>query len=428
MASCEHLDPRFLFRFFPSLPPGMSVFIVDVGVDPTSPGGPYQFSPNTLNATSGSTVTFRFSGSPGNHSVTQSTLDLPCTPLPGGLDSGFQSIPTGVTSGFPEWSIAVEDAQQPLYFFCRQSTPVYHCPSGMLFALNPVYGNYGNPYSEFLLNAEEAAPGAVSTGTDGRVTTLYTNAPTETLPAVTVLTTIGHRVTTLFSTPAQTTAAPATSGSAVAVPLSVFTSGGTTRTFYGFEDAAATSTGSQGESTTGQSAPSSVVSAPASSRSSTVPVGAIVGAVLGALVLVSLCIAALFLFLRRRRRRARPGEIRSLGSRPASTVISLASADARFAYPTPLTLPPNPPLITPNEKSSALRTGNITTPGSTSTSAGSSRAALPTAAELTLADMTQEVLALRTQVQRLEQGHHARPSGSAESDDDLPPQYAPNAG
>ncbi|KAJ6602397.1 hypothetical protein DFH09DRAFT_849579, partial [Mycena vulgaris] len=86
------------------------------------------FSPNTVSARAGSTITFRFSAS--NHSVAQSTFDRPCAPVQGGLDSGFQAVLDGQTNGFPVWSFVVEDDQQSLWFFYRQSSPEYHCTAG----------------------------------------------------------------------------------------------------------------------------------------------------------------------------------------------------------------------------------------------------------------------------------------------------------
>ncbi|KAJ7206610.1 hypothetical protein GGX14DRAFT_342070, partial [Mycena pura] len=100
---------------------------VEVGMDPASPGGPLRFTPTSVNASTGSTVNFRFTRFfPGNHSVTQSSFQNPCIPLEGGLDSGFQPV-NNTTSGSPEWSFAVEDEAQPLWFFCRQYNPIYHC-------------------------------------------------------------------------------------------------------------------------------------------------------------------------------------------------------------------------------------------------------------------------------------------------------------
>jgi hypothetical protein len=55
-------------------------------------------------------ITFNFTSSPGNHSVTQSSFDTPCNPLSGGFDSGTVFIPQGVTQGFPTWNLTVTNA------------------------------------------------------------------------------------------------------------------------------------------------------------------------------------------------------------------------------------------------------------------------------------------------------------------------------
>ncbi|KAJ7578015.1 hypothetical protein C8J56DRAFT_898696 [Mycena floridula] len=47
---------------------------INVGGTQTTPGGIFQFMPNTITATNDSVITFQFTGAPGNHSVTQSTF------------------------------------------------------------------------------------------------------------------------------------------------------------------------------------------------------------------------------------------------------------------------------------------------------------------------------------------------------------------
>ncbi|KAF9567533.1 hypothetical protein CPC08DRAFT_703071 [Agrocybe pediades] len=95
------------------------------------------FNPSQLTAAAGDTISFQFQAK--NHSVTQSTFTDPCTPVPGGADSGFVNVPAGSTS-LPQWSITVNNASAPLWFFCKQVPPapaLPHCQSGMVFAVNP---------------------------------------------------------------------------------------------------------------------------------------------------------------------------------------------------------------------------------------------------------------------------------------------------
>ncbi|KAN0131555.1 hypothetical protein V8E53_010663 [Lactarius tabidus] len=100
--------------------------------------GDLVYNPPFINATIGDNVEFAFLG--GNHTVTQSTLGSPCSPLSGGFDSGFKpSRPGSATpSGLPNFNITVTD-DQPIYVYCRQgaNTPESHCGNGMVFAVNP---------------------------------------------------------------------------------------------------------------------------------------------------------------------------------------------------------------------------------------------------------------------------------------------------
>jgi plastocyanin len=101
-------------------------------------------------ANPGDTVTFTFKQK--NHTVTASTFEQPCTPLPGGFDSNlyvtffplciltsltpFVSVfvPDNNTSGpFPQAQFAVTDTN-PVWIYCRQTG---HCQKGMVFAINP---------------------------------------------------------------------------------------------------------------------------------------------------------------------------------------------------------------------------------------------------------------------------------------------------
>ena len=83
-----------------------------VGAEASSPGGIFQFIPANITAANGTTVTFVWSGSPGNHTVAQSSMDSPCQPLAGGFDSGFIQIPANTTSSFPTWNLTVTNDQE----------------------------------------------------------------------------------------------------------------------------------------------------------------------------------------------------------------------------------------------------------------------------------------------------------------------------
>ncbi|KAF9030822.1 hypothetical protein BDZ89DRAFT_646131 [Hymenopellis radicata] len=88
------------------------------------------FNPTSVTAAQGDTITFSFR--PKNHTVTQSTFADPCTRMTTpkeGIDSGFAPVAANATS-LPQWSITVDNATTPLWFFCAQTQ---HCQMGMVF-------------------------------------------------------------------------------------------------------------------------------------------------------------------------------------------------------------------------------------------------------------------------------------------------------
>jgi len=95
-------------------------------------GGPgvLKFNPPSVNASVGDVVRFIFQQK--NHTVTQSSLESPCSPLAGGFDSGYMPVPDTQTSNFPTAQLTVSKTT-PIWAYCRQST---HCKSGMVFAVN----------------------------------------------------------------------------------------------------------------------------------------------------------------------------------------------------------------------------------------------------------------------------------------------------
>jgi len=128
-----------------ALPAIATDFQVSVGA-----GGLLAYSPTTVQAVAGDTITFTFN--PVNHTVTQSTFDSPCSPLIGGKDSGFQPTADGVGNTY---TVSVEDATTPLWFYCAQTVPKSHCAAGMVFAINPPAT--GNTFAAFQALAEASA-------------------------------------------------------------------------------------------------------------------------------------------------------------------------------------------------------------------------------------------------------------------------------
>jgi len=117
--------------------------IVQVGSTANADGGIFQFIPPSFNATNGTTITFKFTGAPGNHSITQSTFTDPCNPMPGGFDSGWVLIPESNVTQTPEWNLTITNSSKPIWFFCKQLLPGPHCAAGMVGAINaPSTGNF----------------------------------------------------------------------------------------------------------------------------------------------------------------------------------------------------------------------------------------------------------------------------------------------
>ncbi|KAJ3821061.1 Cupredoxin [Lentinula raphanica] len=102
--------------------------------------GTLTYNPANITAQIGDTVTFEFHQK--NHTVTQSSFANPCTPLsassPGtvSFDSGFMAVSANATT-FPTVTIQINDTK-PFWAYCRQTTPVSHCESGMVFSVNAV--------------------------------------------------------------------------------------------------------------------------------------------------------------------------------------------------------------------------------------------------------------------------------------------------
>ena len=117
----------------------------------------------------GDTVTFTFQQK--NHTITESSLENPCSPLAGGFDSGFQPVAADDTSGpFPSATITVCSIT-PTWIYCRQMVPASHCAAGMVFAINPGSGQ---------LAAFQAA--ARATGNSGNATATSAAYPGYTSP------------------------------------------------------------------------------------------------------------------------------------------------------------------------------------------------------------------------------------------------------
>lgn len=114
----------------------VEVIPVLVGMNANGTAGTF-FSPDKVTAPVGSMVQFQFMG--GNHTVTQSTFDQPCTPISAinasavGVSTGFVPAMNAMQSGqIPVYSIMINDTR-PLWLYCAQGR---HCQSGMVMVIN----------------------------------------------------------------------------------------------------------------------------------------------------------------------------------------------------------------------------------------------------------------------------------------------------
>lgn len=91
--------------------------------------GGLTFSPTNVKAAVGDRILFTFASK--NHSLTQSSLNSPCSSN-GGFDSGFQFVDPGLTSNFPQYEITI-NSTEAIWAYCAQGQ---HCANGMVFSVN----------------------------------------------------------------------------------------------------------------------------------------------------------------------------------------------------------------------------------------------------------------------------------------------------
>lgn len=123
-------------------------------------GGTLTFTPNTVTAAVGDTITFQFQAK--NHTATQSTFAAPCSPLANGAKSGFQPVASGATQ-LPQFTVTVKNATAPMWFYCGQKNPISHCEAGMVFAVNAP--SAGNTFAAFQAAAKASGSSGTASGT-----------------------------------------------------------------------------------------------------------------------------------------------------------------------------------------------------------------------------------------------------------------------
>jgi len=162
------------------------------------------FNPTSVTAAVGDNVIFEFRAK--NHTVTQSSFAQPCNFLQTangpGVDSGYQPVAAGATS-FPQWSITVDNATAPLWFYCAQKNPASHCQAGMVFAINPTAEK---SFDAFLANAKASGSASGSSSPSG------TPSATATLPTASGFSTSKSGSTSVPSATNTGTSAPGNNG------------------------------------------------------------------------------------------------------------------------------------------------------------------------------------------------------------------------
>ncbi|KAL6908347.1 hypothetical protein GGI43DRAFT_379207 [Trichoderma evansii] len=118
----------------------VDVQVVAVGQNPMAgmAGQPAtKYYPDNIKAAPGSMVQFQFWA--GNHTVTQSNFDNPCTPIHqvnssvAGIWSSFMPVAAGADKKeIPVFTIQINDTK-PIWIFCSQAK---HCSAGMSMVIN----------------------------------------------------------------------------------------------------------------------------------------------------------------------------------------------------------------------------------------------------------------------------------------------------
>ena len=120
---------------------------------PVVVGGPQDtFVPNQITAAVGDIVQFQFSN--GNHTVTQSAQDGPCTPLDGGVNSGHIPFQDGQTTvGTFNMPVTSTDA---MFLYCATGP---HCQEGQVIVINPKDAQQVLDYTKASQSTEKSTDG-----------------------------------------------------------------------------------------------------------------------------------------------------------------------------------------------------------------------------------------------------------------------------
>ncbi|KAG9098018.1 hypothetical protein FS749_004904 [Ceratobasidium sp. UAMH 11750] len=133
-------------------------YTVGVGKDETTGKVGMGFDPSSVRPQVGDRIVFEYRA--GSHSAVQSTFKDPCIPMPGGYNSGVQTVPDGTpvdASGLPTTEYIVQDLN-PVWFFDQAGGL---CTKGAVFSINPPLTG-DQTAGQFRANAEASDPSTAS--------------------------------------------------------------------------------------------------------------------------------------------------------------------------------------------------------------------------------------------------------------------------
>ncbi|KAG8969226.1 hypothetical protein FRC03_003751 [Tulasnella sp. 419] len=146
---------------------------VGVGKDETTGKLGIGFDPSSIRPAAGDTLVFEYRA--GVHSAVQTTFENPCTPMPGGYDSGIITVPEGTlvdAPGLPTTTFQIQSTD-PLWFYDGASG---ECHLGAVFSVNPPLSG-DQTAGAFLEKAKATAPQAASSPAVSTTAAAATSSP-----------------------------------------------------------------------------------------------------------------------------------------------------------------------------------------------------------------------------------------------------------
>ncbi|GLB44608.1 hypothetical protein LshimejAT787_1702350 [Lyophyllum shimeji] len=136
-------------------------YLVGVGKDETTGKKGVGFDPSVIHPVFGDTIKWEFRS--GQHSVVQSTFDNPCTPMPGGLNTGVFTVSDSLAvdaPGLPSYSVQV-NGTDPAWFFDEASG---QCNQGAVLAVNPTTTQTAEAFKANAAKAPASQPPSSTSG------------------------------------------------------------------------------------------------------------------------------------------------------------------------------------------------------------------------------------------------------------------------